>query len=440
MEISRDYINSRDILDFPINDRFFKLDVNGMLALENIIPNPPQIAIVNALNDPRHRFVTACVSRRVGKSFIAYNLGFLKLLEPGTLVLVIAPNYSLANIGWDLIKALIRKHGIKTEKENAKDKEIELSNGSLFKLASAGNADSAVGRSYDFIIFDEAAISDKGGDAFQVQLMPTLDKPNSKALFISTPRGNNWFKKFFEYGFSTETEMSKKWVSIHATYRDNPRVDLATIEDARRTTSDAYFRQEYEADFGVFEGQIYDTFDVERHVKDLKGMRNFFAKTEDFDTIVGIDVGYRDPTAVVTVKYHHEQDIFYIIEEYLQAEKTTSEHAQYLLDLERREEPDFIFVDSAAAQFRHDLATDFDISTRSAKKSVNDGIRYLQDLFWQDKVIVCSSCKGVISALQGYKWYMDEDSKQISRERPFHDDNSHFADAIRYALYSVRRG
>lgn len=439
MYVSRDYINTKDLIDFGEKDRFFKLPVENMLALENITPNRPQIAIVNALNDPRHRFVTACVSRRVGKSFIAYNLGFLKLLEPGTLVLVIAPNYSLANIGWDQIRSLIKKHGLKTEKENAKDKEIELANGSLFKLASAGNADSAVGRSYDFIIFDEAAISDKGGDAFEVQLMPTLDKPNSKALFISTPRGDNWFKRFFEYGKSEESRSMKAWVSIHATYRDNPRVSLETIEDARRTTNEAKFRQEYEADFTIFEGQIYETFDKELHVKDLSGMKHFF-ETEEFETIVGIDVGYRDPTAIVTVLYHYNTDIFYIVEEYLQGEKTTSEHAQYIQDLERRRDPDVIFVDSAAAQFMHDLAHDFDIGTSRAKKSVNDGIRYLQDLFWQNKIIVSSKCTGVISSLVNYKWKMDEEGGQISREKPFHDENSHYADAIRYALYSIRRG
>ncbi|WP_459625755.1 hypothetical protein, partial [Enterobacter hormaechei] len=110
----------------------------------------------------------------VGKSFIAYTLGFLKLLEPNVKVLVVAPNYSLANIGWAQIKGLIKKYGLQTERENAKDKEIELANGSLFKLASAAQAVSAVGRSYDFIIFDEAAISDVGGDAFDIQLRPTL--------------------------------------------------------------------------------------------------------------------------------------------------------------------------------------------------------------------------------------------------------------------------
>ena len=59
-----------------------------------------------------------------------------------------------------------------------------------------------MGRSYDLIIFDEAALAD-GRDAFNVALRPTLDKDNSKAIFISTPRGsNNWFYELFEREFT----------------------------------------------------------------------------------------------------------------------------------------------------------------------------------------------------------------------------------------------
>ena len=51
------------------------------------------------------------------------------------------------------------------------------------------------------IIFDEAALVD-GRDAFNVALRPTLDKDNSKAIFISTPRGrNNWFSEFYQKAF-----------------------------------------------------------------------------------------------------------------------------------------------------------------------------------------------------------------------------------------------
>lgn len=437
MEISRDYINTQDVVDFGIDKRFFKLPVANLLAQEGITPNSPQIAIINALEDPRHRFVTACVSRRVGKSFIAYTLGFLKLLEPNVKVLVVAPNYSLANIGWSQIRGLIKKYGLTTERENAKDKEIELANGSLFKLASAAQADSAVGRSYDFIIFDEAAISDVGGDAFSIQLRPTLDKPNSKALFISTPRGGNWFKVFYEQGFRDDLP---QWVSIHGTYRDNPRVVLSDIEEARKTVSKNYFRQEYEADFSVFEGQIFDTFRADEHVKDLKGMANWFREEHIFETLLGIDVGYRDPTAVLTIKYHYDTDVYYILEEYEQAEKTTAQHAMYIQHCIDRYSVDRIFVDSAAAQFRQDLAYEHEISSAPAKKSVLDGLACLQALFQQGKIIVDASCTSLIHALQNYKWDFKEGGEALSREKPRHDSNSHLCDALRYGIYSISRG
>ena len=70
--------------------------------------------------------------------------------------MVMAPNYSIANIGWDEIKKLLKASGVETIKENAKDKEIELENGSFFKLGSVNRADSVVGRSYDLVIYEEA--------------------------------------------------------------------------------------------------------------------------------------------------------------------------------------------------------------------------------------------------------------------------------------------
>lgn len=438
MRVSRSYINTDALENFPIRDRFFALEVEKLLSEEGITPNSPQIAIINAINDPRHRFVTACVSRRVGKSFIAYNLGFLKLLEPNTKVLVVAPNYSLANIGWGQIKGLVKKYGLETTKENAKDKELELSNGSLFKLASASQADSAVGRSYDFIIFDEAAISSIGGDAFEIQLRPTLDKPNSKALFISTPRGANWFKEYFDRGFSPDPSLSK-WASIHATYVDNPRVAAEDIEEARKTVTNAYFRQEYEADFSVFEGQVFEDFDAKTHVMDFSRMTEFFEQNE-FEVILGIDVGYRDPTAILTIKYDYEDDVYYIVEEYEEKEVTTSAHASYIHELEEKYEVDRIFVDAAAAQFRNDLAYEYEIASAPAKKSVLDGLACLQNLFHQNKIIVSTECPRLIHALSNYRWDFDETSEKLSREKPKHDSTSHLCDALRYGIYSISRG
>src|SRR6056300_1948325 len=245
IQISRKDIQSIDLVELQADTRFLKLPVTPYLDLLGIEALPSQVAIINAINNPKYRFVCAAISRRQGKTYIANIIGQLVSLVPGSNILIMSPNYSLSQISFDLQRQLIKHFELEVKRDNAKDKVIELDNGSTIRMGSVNQVDSCVGRSYDLIIFDEAALAD-GRDAFNVALRPTLDKANSKAIFISTPRGkNNWFAKFFQRGFTDEFP---SWASIRATYKDNPRMSPADIEEARKSTSDAEFRQEYEAD------------------------------------------------------------------------------------------------------------------------------------------------------------------------------------------------
>ena len=134
--VSRDDVEKYEVVDFPIETRFFKLPVDGFLDVEGLFPRPAQIPVINALNDPKYRFIVAPLARRSGKSFISFNLAFLKSMEPNSKILLVAPNYSLANIGWTQINELTDKYQIDTSKRNSKDKEIFYENGSMIKIAS----------------------------------------------------------------------------------------------------------------------------------------------------------------------------------------------------------------------------------------------------------------------------------------------------------------
>lgn len=339
------------------------------------------------------------------------------------------PNYSIANIGWDEIKKLLKGSGVETVKENAKDKEIELENGSFFKLGSVNRADSVVGRSYDLVIYEEAQIDRRGGDTFDVQIGPMLDKMNSKQLFISTPRGDNWFRTFYDRG--TDKELSR-WASIHGTYRDNPRVPESVIEEARRTCSPQKFRQEYEQDFDVFETQIFTCFDQDRHV-----VPQLPQYDGTFEFIMGIDHGYTDSTAGSCLLYHGQKDIFYVCDEYEQARLTTQQHAENFTKLMDKYGIDMVFVDYAAAQFAADLQMLHDIQSIKQKKSTLDSIEYIQSLFQQDKLFVLESCTKHIMMLRNYQW--DPEIDPSRDPRPLHDEYSHVADQFRYQLYSFVR-
>ncbi len=426
VEVSRKDILSEELVDYRSETRFLKLPVDPYLDLLNITPLPSQIAIINAINNPKYRFVSAAVSRRQGKTYIANIIGQLVSLVPGSNILIMSPNYSLSQISFDLQRNLIKHFDLEVTKDNAKDKVIEISNGSAVRMGSINQVDSCVGRSYDLIIFDEAALAD-GKDAFNVALRPTLDKDNSKAIFISTPRGrNNWFSEFFYRGFSDEFP---EWCSIRATYKDNPRMSETDIAEARKSMSEAEFKQEYEADFNTYEGQIWK-FNFETQVKDFSQL-----DTSRMDVFAGLDVGYKDPTAMCVIAYDWDSEQYYLVDEYFDAERTTEQHAAEIQKLIDRWDIDFIYIDSAAQQTRFDFAQNYDISTINAKKSVLDGIGHVSGIIENDTMFVDQEATQSLSCLDAYQW---DPNPNLMKEKPKHNMASHMADALRYALYSFQ--
>ena len=426
VEISRRDVPSDEIAEYRSETRFLKLPVDPYLDLLNVTPLPSQIAIINAINNPKYRFVSAAVSRRQGKTYIANIIGQLVSLVPGSNILIMSPNYSLSQISFDLQRNLIKHFDLEVTKDNAKDKVIEISNGSTVRMGSINQVDSCVGRSYDLIIFDEAALAD-GKDAFNVALRPTLDKDNSKAIFISTPRGrNNWFSEFFYRGFSDEFP---EWCSIRATYKDNPRMSETDIAEARKSMSEAEFKQEYEADFNTYEGQIWK-FNFETQVKDFSEL-----DTSKMDVFAGLDVGYKDPTAMCVIAYDWDKEQYYLVDEYFNAERTTEQHAAEIQSLIDRWDIDYIYIDSAAQQTRYDFAQNYDISTINAKKSVLDGIGHVSGVVDNDILFVDQEAKESLSCLDAYQW---DPNPNLMKEKPKHNMASHMADALRYALYSFQ--
>jgi len=426
LKISRDDISSVEITEFPIENRFIKLPIKKYVDLLGIELNGPQIAIVNALNNPKYRFVVAAVSRRVGKTTIANIIGQLITLVPNSHVLIMSPNYALSSISFEEQRKLIKHFKLEVERDNAKDRILELKNGSTIRMGSVSQVDSVVGRSYDLIIFDEAALTSDGQEAFEIALRPTLDKPTAKAIFISTPRGrNNWFSTYWHYGFNLIPAFAR-WASIHADYRENPRASDDDINEARATMPASRFAQEFEASFSVFEGQIYK-FDHKCIMP--------VDRWEHLERIMGLDIGFKDPTAMLVLGYDYDSQTFYALDEFQAASMTTDQYAIECKTLEDKYDVQMIFIDSAAQQTRYDWAVNHDISTINATKSVLDGIAYVQMIVEQGKLIVDPKCVHLLAALDQFRW---DPKETLITEKPVHDKYSHMADALRYALYSYR--
>lgn len=439
LKISRSDIDSETITEFDPSRRFIKLPIVNYLKLlpaydmETGITttawdqvNRAQVALINAVNNPKYRFVCAALARRLGKTYIANVIGQLVMLVPGCNILIISPNYTLSSISFELQRRLIRAFDLEVERDNVKDKILELTNGSTIRLGSLSTVDSCVGRSYDLIIFDEAALGD-GEAAFNVALRPTLDRPGSKAIFISTPRGkNNWFSTFYDRGFS---DKFPEWASITADYTENSRMSESDVLEAKSVMSKSEFEQEYMASFSTFEGQIYQ-FDAVTHVAD-------YEYSDGDEVIAGLDPGYKDPTAFAVIVYKAALDSYHIVDEYQESQATTEGHVERMRELIDRWKIETIFIDSAAAQFAADLAYTHDIATIKAKKSVLDGIAMVATLVEQGRIKVSPHCENILYMFDQYRW---DTKANVTKEKPEHKMASHCADAIRYAIYTFTTG
>tara|TARA_R110000868_G_scaffold204343_2_gene452420 strand:+ start:17 stop:1282 length:1266 start_codon:yes stop_codon:yes gene_type:complete len=411
-----------------MTDKFFKIPVEKLLDKISISGNigidfnESQWGMVAGLEE--HRFWVHISARRTGKSLAAAILAFAKMLEPGMQVMVVAPNFSLSSIIWDYVTDIIKNLGIEVERLNQKDKIIKLINGSTFRLLSANNRDSLVGRAANLIIIDEAAII-PDDEYYNRDLRPALSTfSDSRALFISTPRGQgNYLFDFFSRGDQPEFP---DWGSGIYTWRTNPLLNKNDIAEAAKSISHKMYMQEYECSWTTTEMQVY-SLNKEIHLKDLQEVKDRLYK---YEIIAGLDVGYRDRNAFVVIATDGET--FYVLDEYIAAEVTTSVLAEQVKELEEKWGVEMIYIDSAAQQLKADFAYDYDIYTENAIKSVNDGINHICALIEHDKLIFDeTTALNSFRALSSYKW-----NQKTETPKTIHDEHSHASDAIRYAIYT----
>merc|ERR1712185_263940 len=111
------------------------------------------------------------------------------------------------------------------------------------------------------------------------------------------------------------------------------------------------------------------------------------------DVFAGLDVGYRDPTAFCVIGYSWDEGKYYLLDEYLDAERTTEQHAIEIRELIDKWDIDYIYIDSAAQQTRFDFAQNYDITTVNAKKSILDGISHVEGIVDNDNLLIDQHCK-----------------------------------------------
>ena len=194
------------------------------------------------------RFLVLACGRRWGKTRLATVLCMAKALERGRAWWV-APTYKVASIGWRMLKAFARQ--IPGTEIREVDRMITYPSGGTVQAMSADNPDSLRGEGLDFCALDECAFMKE--EAWSAALRPALADRQGKAIFISTPKGRNWFWKLYQAAKAGK----EGWAAWSHPTSANPYIPTGEIEDARGELPERIFRQEFLAEFLEGEGVVF---------------------------------------------------------------------------------------------------------------------------------------------------------------------------------------
>jgi len=210
-------------------------------------------------------------------------------------------------------------------------KEIKLINGFIIKAKSADNPDSLLGEKLAWLILDECSRIKR--DTWESYLYPRIVDLKGWVLAISTPKGQNWFFELYTRG---KDRLEKAYESFAATTSQNPYIDKAELENARRTLPDRVFRQEFLAEF------ISDMGGVFRKVKDC--MTGQFKNPEGHKKyVIGVDLAkYSDFTVMIVIDVNEDNVVYF--DRFNQIDWTFQK--QRILSISKRYNDATVFLDS----------------------------------------------------------------------------------------------
>ena len=205
------------------------------ISLKLPSPHKAQRAVLKAFETKR--FITLCCGRRFGKSLICSVISTITLYNrPEQFVAYITPTYSLGKFFFnELLKTL---PAVTIKSANISDLKIELLNGSTLTFFTGERLDALRSRRFHLVIVDEAAFIPNLEDGWKNSIRATLTDYKGKALFVSTPRGKDYF-------FALTRVEKDDWQNFHFSTYDNPHIDVEEINSAKESLPDAVFQQEY---------------------------------------------------------------------------------------------------------------------------------------------------------------------------------------------------
>jgi hypothetical protein len=264
---------------------------------------------------------------------------------------------------------------------------------------------------------------------------------NGWAMFISTPRGRNFFHTLFDHA-GRDPDQFRELLTVNDTKtpEGNPVVSEADIDKMRsRGTDEAIIQQEFFGSFtaplsGSYYGPLLDQADKGGRI------RPEIPYEPSLPVHTAWDLGIRDSTSIIFFQSRNAE--IRIIDSYQSSGEALPHYIKHLNQLPYTYGKHFAPHDITVRELTHGksrlevargLGVRFSICPLH---KIQDGIEASRNILPQCYFAAGKTGK-LLEALRGYRKRFNQETQEFSPE-PVHDKFSHFADAFRVLAFSHR--
>ena len=382
------------------------------------------------LND-HTRFKTIVAGRRWGKTILSLVWLLNGEIQPHEKRWFIAPTYKQGRmIAWGVMKQMFRDRQIKF---NESSLTVLLPNQAEISIKGSDKEDSLRGAGVNRVVLDEYATMKP--NVWGEVIFPMLSTSQGHALFIGTPRGYNHF-----YNLYLKGNQEKDWKSYQFRTIDGGFVKEDEIERARQELDERTFRQEFEATFETYTGQIYYNFDVARHTMKLK---------RDNTEPLYITCDFNKSPMVWLTCQQSGDELRVVGEESITLDAKTDQLARKWVSRYNGHQNKLVYLTGDASNnftTHRDYTTDYIIIKKilveagwkviirvpTHNANLNNRVNVICSMFQHDKIFIDSSCSYLINDLQ-----LNELDIKGGKDKKSDPSQTHASDAFDYIVWGL---
>ena len=377
--------------------------------------------------------MAALCTRRAGKS---YGLG-IKLcktayeIRGATIAYIALTRQSAKNIMWkDILKTINREFNLGARFHEAELKMI-FPNGSEIQLVGADSTaeemNKLLGQKFALAAVDE-------GSMYRIDLeqliystlKPAVADYEGQIVIIGTPSNNI---KSLYYDITTGKEpgwSTHKWTAFDNTnIADKWDREIKFLKEKNPNIEDTpLFRQMYRGEWVIDLSALVYKYNDNNKTDALPPGK--------YNHIIGIDLGYNDPTAITVAAYRDDDPVLYFIDSFKKSEMIITDVAEVLKQYWEKYKPLWMVIDNASKQAVEELIQRYHLPLTSADKiNKYEFIQLMNTDLYTDKVKVLPECTDILDEWDSLVW--DERLLASGKyvEHPLHPN--HLSDAALYA-------